>query len=136
MKLAGRVAVITGGAGAIGGAAARLLAREGARIAIVDHEVEACEGMAAAGGIHHCPERSIASTSTSLRASPLSARAHPPGWRRAVRQPARCVAAWCRFQPAAPGYRAGGNKRQDAYHLAVLRKIVLSMIMHRRRDCR
>ena len=56
--------------------------------------------------------------------------------------------AWCkvlhrsssdsfRVWPATlAGYRAGGNKRQDAYHLAVLRKIVLSMIMHRRRDCR
>lgn len=48
MKLQGRVAVITGGAGAIGGASARLLAREGARIAIVDHEAQACETMAAA----------------------------------------------------------------------------------------
>ena len=47
MQLQGRVAVITGGAGGIGGAAARRLAREGARVAIVDLDPQAAEALAA-----------------------------------------------------------------------------------------
>lgn len=46
MQLQARVAVITGGAGGIGGAAARRLAREGARVAIVDRNPQAAEALA------------------------------------------------------------------------------------------
>jgi NAD(P)-dependent dehydrogenase (short-subunit alcohol dehydrogenase family) len=46
MKLDGRVAVVTGGGGAIGGAIARLLAGEGAAVAVADVRVDAAEAVA------------------------------------------------------------------------------------------
>jgi NAD(P)-dependent dehydrogenase (short-subunit alcohol dehydrogenase family) len=49
-RLAGRVAVITGGAGGIGLASARRLAAEGARIVIADRDAEAGEAAADAVG--------------------------------------------------------------------------------------
>ena len=45
MRLKDRVAVVTGGAGAIGGEITKLLAREGARIVIVDVNAEASDKM-------------------------------------------------------------------------------------------
>ena len=46
-RLAGRVAVVTGGAGGIGGASARRLAREGAHVVVVDVDGEHAEEVAA-----------------------------------------------------------------------------------------
>ena len=46
-RLAGKVAVVTGGAGGIGGATARRLAREGARVVVIDVDGERGEQVAA-----------------------------------------------------------------------------------------
>lgn len=46
VRLAGRVALVTGGGGEIGAAIARLFAREGAEIAIADLEPDKAEGVA------------------------------------------------------------------------------------------
>lgn len=54
MRVAGKVAIVTGGAGGIGSAAARALAREGAVVAVLDRQEDAgrdvAESIAAAGG--------------------------------------------------------------------------------------
>lgn len=47
MKLTGRVAIVTGGASGIGAATARLLAREGARVAVLDVDGVASSAVAA-----------------------------------------------------------------------------------------
>jgi NAD(P)-dependent dehydrogenase (short-subunit alcohol dehydrogenase family) len=47
LSLAGRVAIVTGGAGGIGSATARLLATRGARVVIADLAVERAEALAA-----------------------------------------------------------------------------------------
>ena len=53
-RLENRVAIVTGGAGGIGGATARALAREGASVAVVDVDVEGgtqvVENIRASGG--------------------------------------------------------------------------------------
>ena len=46
-KLDGKVAIITGGAGGIGGAAARLFAAEGGRVMLVDLDAAALQGIVA-----------------------------------------------------------------------------------------
>ncbi len=46
MKLDGKVALITGGGGAIGGAQARLFAREGAAVCVTDLFVDKAEAVA------------------------------------------------------------------------------------------
>ncbi|WP_421579973.1 SDR family NAD(P)-dependent oxidoreductase, partial [Shinella sp. M31] len=46
-RLEGKTAIISGGATGMGGAASRLFAREGARVAIVDYNAEAAEETAA-----------------------------------------------------------------------------------------
>ena len=48
MKLAGKVAVITGGGGAMGGAQARLFAREGAAVCVADLFLDKAEAVASA----------------------------------------------------------------------------------------
>ena len=50
MRLAGTVAIVTGGGSGIGAATARLFAREGARIALIDRDREGVETVAAAIG--------------------------------------------------------------------------------------
>ncbi len=58
MKLAGKVALITGGGGAMGGAQARLFAKEGAAICVADLFPEKAaviaEEIVAAGGHARC----------------------------------------------------------------------------------
>ena len=54
-RFAGRVAIVTGASGALGGACARALAREGASVALAyrsgaDAAAEAVDEIAAAGG--------------------------------------------------------------------------------------
>jgi rhamnulose-1-phosphate aldolase/alcohol dehydrogenase len=49
-RLAGQVAVITGGGGTIGAATARLLVREGAEVAVLDRDAAAAESVAKAIG--------------------------------------------------------------------------------------
>jgi rhamnose utilization protein RhaD (predicted bifunctional aldolase and dehydrogenase)/NAD(P)-dependent dehydrogenase (short-subunit alcohol dehydrogenase family) len=49
-RLAGQVAVITGGGGTIGAATARLLAREGAEVAVLDRDLTAAKAVAKAIG--------------------------------------------------------------------------------------
>ncbi|MBN3725947.1 SDR family NAD(P)-dependent oxidoreductase [Burkholderia sp. Ac-20379] len=46
-RLAGKVAIVSGGAGGCGGAASELFARQGARVAIVDRDGHAAESLAA-----------------------------------------------------------------------------------------
>lgn len=46
-RIDGRVAIVTGGAGTIGGATARRLAEEGARVAVADRHLAAAEAVAA-----------------------------------------------------------------------------------------
>ena len=46
MKLEGRVALVTGGGGAIGGAQARLFAREGAAVCVADLYAAKAEAVA------------------------------------------------------------------------------------------
>jgi len=53
--LAGRVAVITGAAGGIGGAAARQLVARGARVALLDRDAEAAAALAAELGERAAP---------------------------------------------------------------------------------
>src|SRR5438094_209908 len=48
MRLPGRVAVVTGGGGAMGGAQARLFAREGAAVVVADLFVEKAQAVARA----------------------------------------------------------------------------------------
>ncbi len=48
--LAGRLAVVTGGASGIGAAAARALAEEGARVVVADLALDAAERVAAETG--------------------------------------------------------------------------------------
>ena len=63
MKLDGRVAVITGGGGAIGGAQARLFGREGAAVCVADLFADKAESVAS--------EISCRRSLTSCRASEL-----------------------------------------------------------------
>ena len=53
-RFAGRTVVVTGGGGGIGGATCRRFAAEGARVAVLDRDLEAAErvaqAIAAAGG--------------------------------------------------------------------------------------
>jgi NAD(P)-dependent dehydrogenase (short-subunit alcohol dehydrogenase family) len=58
MKLAGKVAVVTGGGGAMGGAQARLFAQEGAAVAVADlylDKAQAVAGAIEANGGHALP---------------------------------------------------------------------------------
>src|SRR5687767_483951 len=48
MRLANKVALVTGGGSGIGEAACRAMAREGAAVAVVDYRVEAAEAVASA----------------------------------------------------------------------------------------
>jgi NAD(P)-dependent dehydrogenase (short-subunit alcohol dehydrogenase family) len=70
MRIEGQVAVVTGGASGLGYATAEALAKQGAKVAILDIDEEACRGAAdAVGGISHvCDVRKPESVSKALAA--------------------------------------------------------------------
>lgn len=71
-KLAGKVAVISGGATGMGGAASRLFAAEGARVAIIDRNgmaaAETAAGIRAAGGFAEAFEADVSEETQVERA--------------------------------------------------------------------
>ena len=109
MKISGIAAVVTGGASGLGAATARALAREGAKVALIDMNAEGCAKVAAEikGLALACDITDAASTEAALK---QASDAHGP---------ARLVVNCAGIAPAAKV--VGKNGPHD---LALFRKVI------------